>query len=70
MITNMSCAQCGTLDIKSKSVYFGRNNEFLGEWPLYYFGAGPNNPQDAEVYFCGAGCANLYHKEIGDATQG
>lgn len=32
------------------------------EFPLYYFGAGPNNPQDAEVYFCGPKCAREYQK--------
>lgn len=33
----------------------------LQKWPLYYFGAGPNNPQDTEVYFCGPYCSNDYH---------
>jgi hypothetical protein len=36
----------------------------LNGYPLYYFGAGPNNPQDAKEYFCGAVCSNIRHKEI------
>jgi hypothetical protein len=35
-------------------------------YPLYYFGAGPNNPQDAEVYFCGADCAYKHKKSSRD----
>ena len=70
MINTIQCAQCGTFDIESKTVYFGRNNELLGEWPLYYFGASPLEPQNADVYFCGVYCANDYHKEKRDATQG
>lgn len=66
---NIICAQCGTLDIESKSIYFGRNNELLGEWPLYYFGASPLEPQNADVYFCGAECANIWKKERNNETQ-
>jgi hypothetical protein len=69
-MTNLSCAQCKSFDIREKTVYFGRNSELLGEWPLYYWGAGPHNPQDAEAYFCCAQCANDWVKERRDATQG
>lgn len=55
--SNMTrCAQCNT--DHNISV------DFTG-YPLYYFGAGPNNPQDAEVYFCGAQCANDYKRAAG-----
>lgn len=50
----ISCAHCGSAAILSVD-----NNG----WPLYYFGAGPNNPQNAEVYFCDVYCANNYVKE-------
>lgn len=66
----IKCAQCGTFDIQSKTVYFGRNNELLGEWPLYYHGASPVEPQNATEYFCGVECANEWFKERRDATQG
>lgn len=59
-MTNIRCAQCGTFTMKSVDI---------SGWPLYYFGAGPNNPQDAEVYFCGAHCANDYHKEQRDGEK-
>lgn len=35
-------------------------------YPLYYYGAGPNNPQDAIVYFCGPDCAYKYIKAVRD----
>ena len=50
----MKCSQCGSVTFKSL--------DQIG-WPLYYFGAGPNNPQDAEVYFCEAKCASAYQRE-------
>lgn len=59
MTTSLKCSQCGTSEI---DLVDNRG------WPLYYFGAGPNNPQDAEVYFCGAICANKYHKEQQNGT--
>lgn len=67
MINTIQCGQCGTFDIREKAIYHDRHGVLLGEWPLYYFGAGPNNPQDADVYFCGVYCANAYHKEKRDA---
>lgn len=72
MINSIQCAQCKTFDIQDKSVYFNKEGKvYLGEWPLYYFGAGPYHPMDAKVYFCGASCSNEYHKEhMRDATQG
>ena len=33
------------------------------KWPLYYFGAGPNNPENARVYFCGPECAYKFLKK-------
>lgn len=33
-------------------------------YPLYYYGAGPNNPQDAKAYFCGPSCAYKYIKKV------
>lgn len=41
-------------------------NKPLERWPDYYFGAGPNDPWNADVYFCGPYCSNDYyfkHKE-------
>lgn len=35
-------------------------------FPIYYFGAGPDNPQDAEMYFCGPKCSNEWYKENKD----
>lgn len=32
-------------------------------FPMYYFGAGPNNPQDAEIYFCSPKCSNEWFKK-------
>jgi hypothetical protein len=34
--------------------------DFTTGFPIYYLGSGPNNPQDAEAYFCGAYCSNYY----------
>lgn len=28
---------------------------------LYYFGAGPNNPEKAKVVFCGPTCATIFY---------
>lgn len=70
MINTIQCAQCKTFDIRETATYFGRDNEMLGVWPLYYFGAGPLDPQNAEVYFCGVYCANEYHKEKSHAQKG
>lgn len=33
------------------------------DYPLYYLGAGPNNPEDAEFYFCDAYCSNSFVRE-------
>lgn len=66
----IKCAQCGTLDIKSKSVYFTNDGALLGEWPLYYYGALPSEPHMAEAHFCGAECANIWIRAKRDATQG
>ena len=44
-------------------MFYNRKGEMLGEWPLYYFGASQYHPDEAEVYFCGVGCVNAYHKE-------
>lgn len=35
-------------------------------YPLYYYGAGPDNPQDARAYFCGSDCAYKYIKRERD----
>jgi len=66
----MKCAQCGTLDFKSKILYIDGSGVMLGEWPLYYFGALPNEPHMAEAHFCGAECANIWIKEKRNATEG
>lgn len=50
----MKCSHCDTTEFKVL--------DSIG-WPMYYFGAGPNNPQDAEVYFCGPHCASAYQKQ-------
>ena len=42
--------------------YFNADNEFVGVFPLYYFGAKPTEPQFADSYFCSVDCANEYHK--------
>lgn len=34
------------------------------QFPLYYYGAGPSNPQDAIAYFCGPDCAYKYIKKV------
>lgn len=34
------------------------------QYPLYYFGSGPDNPQDAKEYFCGPTCSNIRHKKL------
>jgi len=60
---DIQCAQCGTLDIRETGSYIGHKGEFLGEWPLYYFGAKPTEPMNADVYFCGVECANKFHRE-------
>jgi len=40
----------------------GKKIELLDDagWSLYYFGAGPNDPQNAKVRFCWAGCASKW----------
>jgi len=63
MINSLSCAQCQTFDFESRALYYNKDGSMIGEWPLYYFGAGPNNPDQADVYFCSAYCVNAYHKE-------
>ena len=63
MMAAILCAQCKMVDIVDRTVYYGRDNEMLGHWPRYYFGAGPYEPHFAEVYFCGPHCANAYHQE-------
>lgn len=41
-----------------KCKFCGEENLLVDKgFPLYYFGAGPNNPEDANLYFCGPGCA-------------
>jgi hypothetical protein len=70
MINSIQCAQCVTFDIREKAIYHGKGGVLLGEWPLYYFGAKPSEPEKAEVYFCGVYCANQYHKEKRDAQKG
>jgi hypothetical protein len=62
MINSIQCSTCQTFDIKESSVYYGRNHEFLGEWPLYMFGAKPTEPMNADHYFCGVYCANIFHR--------
>lgn len=63
----IQCAQCKTADLNT-TMYFSKDSAPIGEWPLYYLGSGPHNPQDATAYFCGVECANLYHKEHHNAT--
>lgn len=49
----------------------GENQNILKDesgFPLYYYGAGPNNPQDAEHYFCGPECSNQWFKNNKDNT--
>lgn len=67
MINNIQCGCCKTFDIREKSIYYGKQQEFLGTWPFYYFGAGPHEPMKADVYFCGVECANQYYMENRDA---
>jgi len=43
----LNCDQCG----KKIELLDGAG------WSLYYFGAGPNDSQNAKVRFCWAGCA-------------
>lgn len=49
---DMTCKECGQTISSCKDE---------GGWPLYYLGAGPNNPQDAEMYFCSPDCSWDYH---------
>ena len=44
------CTNCG----RNVTLVTGDN------FPLYYFGAGPNNPEDATSYFCGAACVTKH----------
>lgn len=55
------CAQCKTYDIVFKEMYYDKQDNPIGEWPLYYFGAKPSEPDKATHYFCGPACANDYH---------
>lgn len=36
------------------------------EYPYYYFGAGPDNPEEANVFFCDANCVYNYLKDLHD----
>lgn len=29
-------------------------------FPIYYYGAGPDNPENAKIFFCGPKCANKW----------
>lgn len=42
----------------------------INGFPLYYFGSGPNNPEDADVYFCGPDCSNEYHRTVVPSSNG
>lgn len=65
----IQCAQCKTIDITNLSHYYNKKADgYLGEWPLYFFGAGPHNPAEAEFYFCGPHCATLFCQRTRDAT--
>jgi hypothetical protein len=59
-MNEIKCSECNTV-IELK--------DYTG-FPLYYFGAGPNNPQDAEHYFCGPICSNSFKREgkLNDST--
>lgn len=69
MNKQIQCAY-SNLDIQEEVLYLDKEGYPLGVWPLYYFGAGPHNPQDANVYFANVYCANEYHKEKANATSG
>lgn len=60
---SIKCATCQKIDNFDKSVYYDNRGVLLGEWPLYYTGAGPNHPQDADAYFCNVDCAHKYFNE-------
>jgi hypothetical protein len=57
-----TCANCGTTDLQM-SAFLDREGNFIGQWPLRYWGAKPTEPMNAEAYFCGPSCANLYVKK-------
>lgn len=50
----MICENCG----ENKNILTSNSG-----FPLYYYGAGPYNPQDAKYYFCGPECSNAWYKE-------
>ena len=52
------------LDIDQLVVYYDNDGICLGQWPLYYFGAKPTSPQNADVYFCGPNCATQYSRSV------
>jgi len=54
----INCQQCNQIiDISGK------------RYPIYYFGAGPDNPEDAVMYFCGPHCSNDYLRKIKEMTR-
>ena len=38
-------------------------------FPEYYLGAGPDNPEDAVLYFCNTHCTNHYMRKIKTMTR-
>lgn len=44
----------------------GENQKIIQDnsgYPIYYYGTGPNNPEDAKYYFCSPECSHKWHKE-------
>lgn len=44
-------------------------NTYGKRYPDYYFGAGPDNPEDAVMYFCSPYCSNAYMRKIKTMTR-
>lgn len=65
----IKCSQCGTTEMEQTSVYFSAQGTLLGNWPLYYLGAKPSEPQNAEHYFCNVYCANAFVRERNDPSK-
>lgn len=58
---NLKCAQCGTFELEM-SMFVDKDGNFLGQWPLRYWGTKPTEPHLATHYFCGPYCANDWAK--------
>jgi len=54
------CSTCGNTAISLMSPYFDKDGMYIGEWPLYFFGAGPHNPMDATEFFCNPSCVHTF----------